>query len=85
MVENNKGQLARMEEQIKNLGKENNNRQEEFKTFVCSFHKFKDNDFHHLKLDVEKLKMSLQLNNKLTWVILVSILGIAIFIIKSTF
>jgi len=72
-----------MEEQIKGIVKESDNREKRFETFLNSFHKFKDNDFHHLALEVEKLKISMGLNNKLTWAILASILGLAFFVVRS--
>ena len=83
MEENNKSQLARMEEQIKNLSRENDDNQTKFDKFVASFYLFKDNDFNHLKLDVESLKTSLKSINKIVWVVLASILGLAFFVIRS--
>jgi len=72
-----------MEEQIKTIAKNNDELKGRFEKFLDSFYKFKDNDFHHLKIDVEKLKIAMGINNKLTWAILASILALAFFVIRS--
>ena len=80
---NDKRKIAKMEEQIKGIVKESDSKEKRLEKFLDSFQKFKDNDFYHLALKVEKLKISIELNNKLTWVILASVLGLAFFVIRS--
>jgi len=83
MAQNNNKSTIRLEEQIKSLCKESSEYQGRLEKFIESFYKFKDNDFHHLKLDVERLKIAIGMNNKITWVILLSVLGLAFFVIRS--
>jgi hypothetical protein len=72
-----------MEEQIKTLTDTSGKNCRKIEDFTTSFQNFKDNDFRHLNLDVERMKMSMRLNNKLTWAILISVLGLAFFVIRS--
>ena len=83
MEKQDHNQLIRVEEQIKTLTKTSDSNCKKIGDFTETFQNFKDNDFRHLNLDVERMKMSMKLNNKLTWAILISVLGLAFFVIRA--
>jgi len=83
MKKKDEEQLIQLREQIKSLSNQHKEYHQELKDLSETFHQFQNNDFHSLSLQVERLKISMGMNNKLTWAVLLSVLGLAFFVLRT--